>query len=757
MRNFEPHSSEIFTRKEAKCLGIIAGASLGFVSPSAAFKKVNKQILELIEGGELFWRKPWRDGYRFKGKTYGIRNYVTGHGYVGANAWLIHFMNMQLGQNNEEFLTAKQIHARGGKLKKDAVPYPVHAFIKGEKEVKRKDGKKQIEEYVGWVDYVVYPIGHTEGVKPIVRKTNKIADVAEEIVVDAEEILAGMPKRPEIKHGGNRAFYTSAGDYVQMPFKKSFKKAQQYYGVLFHELIHSTGNKKRIGRKFGIKFGDKDYAFEELIAELGSAYLSATCNIEYHTLNNSAAYLKGWAKSVSAELKKDNKFMFRAIYGATKAAKYIIGTTLNKFGEIKRSIKTPKAKKSKTDPNQVKMNFEDLGNATDAGIVFIYRYVKLHGKQTTKKDAKQFLDQLQRAIEKQEIKKDHPYADIIMTIQEQLVKLINALPAKGSVKVEIAKGDEYTALLNNEAQGLGFLPLMIAAAAGKVVEHVVHKRLNKPSELSGVKTKRKKAKAKEIVSPKIHEVKIKKKVLRPDVAKKTIWNDTAARSMKHRISGLGGGFVSADQKAIVKSADTFQLPGELGKFIQDIQPYKYAIVITGDPHAGKTEFVTQLADAFATVGKEVGHFSLEQGGLESKDTRAAVDRNIAGENLTRIKITGEAKNGIATLKQYANKFQVIIVDSWQKLGIPATQFDSLRQQYPNTIWIIIFQQTSDGRTRGGTSANYDSPVVLKVHRVDHTFKNNYVEMIKNRGNDLGFKYMIKDKQTISLNPNTNGS
>jgi hypothetical protein len=160
----------------------------------------------------------------------------------------------------------------------------------------------------------------------------------------------------------------------------------------------------------------------------------------------------------------------------------------------------------------------------------------------------------------------------------------------------------------------------------------------------------------------------------------------------------------------------------------------------------------QLANAFADVGKTVGAFMLEQGGLESKDTQGAIDRNMTKQNLPKIFITGEASKGIESVKEYANQFNVIIIDSWQKLKIPSTKFDDLRHEYPNTVFIIIFQQNGEGGTRGGVSADFDTPVALKVHKVDATFVNNYVEMKKNRGNSqtLSLKYMVKAKKTMSI-------
>lgn len=187
----------------------------------------------------------------------------------------------------------------------------------------------------------------------------------------------------------------------------------------------------------------------------------------------------------------------------------------------------------------------------------------------------------------------------------------------------------------------------------------------------------------------------------------------------------------------------------MGKFMQDLQRYRLTIAITGDPHAGKSEFVKQLVNSFLEENMTCGFFDLEQGGIVSKDTALSIDRNITKENQKRLFVSGEAPKGIDTIKAYANQFDIIVIDSWQKLNIPNTRFDELRQEFPNTIFIIIFQQNSTGGTRGGVTVDYDTPVAIKVHKVDATFKNNYAELIKNRGNAIGENYSLYHKKMLS--------
>ncbi len=133
-----------------------------------------------------------------------------------------------------------------------------------------------------------------------------------------------MPKRPVISDGGDRASYAPALDVVQMPYRETFRSTEDYYSVLFHELGHSTGHKSRLDRKeiedFAA-FGDETYSKEELTAEMCAAFLCGHVGIVERTIDNSAAYIKGWTK----KLKDDPKIVMNASTKAARAAEYVLG------------------------------------------------------------------------------------------------------------------------------------------------------------------------------------------------------------------------------------------------------------------------------------------------------------------------------------------------------------------------------------------------------------------------------------------------
>lgn len=137
--------------------------------------------------------------------------------------------------------------------------------------------------------------------------------------------MIGYVGRPEIINENlDSAFYSPSRDIINMPHKEQFQNSEEYYSTLFHEMVHSTGHLKRLGRFTGeaIKatFGSEIYSKEELVAELGSAMLCGIAGIN-NTIENSASYLQSWLKV----LKNDNKLIVQAAGLAQKACDHILG------------------------------------------------------------------------------------------------------------------------------------------------------------------------------------------------------------------------------------------------------------------------------------------------------------------------------------------------------------------------------------------------------------------------------------------------
>jgi antirestriction protein ArdC len=135
----------------------------------------------------------------------------------------------------------------------------------------------------------------------------------------AEELIHNMGL--DIRFGGDHALYNQSSDSILCPLKHRFEKESQYYSTIFHEIVHLTGHPSRLNRLQRSRFGDQSYAFEELVAELGTSFVTSALGIpQSDNLDNHKAYLANWLDA----LNKDSKFIFQAASAASKAADFIL-------------------------------------------------------------------------------------------------------------------------------------------------------------------------------------------------------------------------------------------------------------------------------------------------------------------------------------------------------------------------------------------------------------------------------------------------
>ena len=313
---------------------------------------ITNMLLEKIEKGDLSWRKSWSIGSGGVGRL-PASNFVTKKAYTGINALILNFL---VDAEHPYWFTFNQIKALGGKLRKGAKYAPVCYYNRifkligtNETITEAQAEKLSREQYLILPFLRYYKAYNASDIEGIDTSYNVPVIKAVEAIKSAEMIVNGMPNRPPINHGGDSAHYQPSTDKVQMPHMADFEKEQEYYGTLFHELVHSTAHKSRIGRSLTGRFGSKDYAFEELIAELGASFLCGEAGILYHTMDNSAAYIKGWAKKLTTIISKDNKFIFKATAQAQKAADFIQALHIEKpKTEDRKPVKKPKVVVAKT-------------------------------------------------------------------------------------------------------------------------------------------------------------------------------------------------------------------------------------------------------------------------------------------------------------------------------------------------------------------------------------------------------------------------
>ena len=275
-----------------------------------AYERITGQIIALLEQGTVPWHKTWKASTGFP------RNLVTRKPYRGINVLLL-----LCGSYESPFwLTCRQANVLGGTIKKGEKAGPV-AFWKRLK-VGEKDSTEEREipllRY-----YHVFNLAQCEGLKNGHPST---LDGTAPLPSKPEDIVAAMPQKPPIKDGFTRAFYSLREDYVGMPGIDRFEGSEQYFATLFHELVHATGHETRLNRSTLTEqagFGSDLYCREELIAEIGAAFLCGHAEIVERTIDNSAAYVAEWLK----RMKDDKKLIVQAAAQAQRAADFVLART----------------------------------------------------------------------------------------------------------------------------------------------------------------------------------------------------------------------------------------------------------------------------------------------------------------------------------------------------------------------------------------------------------------------------------------------
>ncbi len=276
------------------------------------YQIITDKIVELLEKGVVPWHQSW---WTTTPKS------IRGHKYRGINVFLL----ACTPYSSPYWITWDQVKKMGGQVKEsERKNYQQIIFWKRLVVDDTDDAGKKVQKSIPLLRYFrVYNVEQCEGIEvPATDGTEldfNLLDAAEAIVSKYETC-------PEINHGGNRASYNTVSDQVSMPDKERFDSVETYYATLFHELIHSTGHSTRL-KRFGSEdnsiFEQSSYSKEELIAELGAAFLGAESGIGEDTIENSAAYVKSWLK----RLQDDQKLIVLAAAKAQKAADLVLGRT----------------------------------------------------------------------------------------------------------------------------------------------------------------------------------------------------------------------------------------------------------------------------------------------------------------------------------------------------------------------------------------------------------------------------------------------
>lgn len=650
------------------------------VSPDEIYKTVTDLILNTIqEVGFLPWQKEW--------KGTGLptaRNYVTEQPYTGINAVTLPYdtkiVNGKLviiepKEKDIYYLTFNQIKELGATLKagskgrivtyfnfvfnyndtkKDLRFNTVNAtdfskFAKKNK-ISEADMNENLEKYPILKYYNVFKATDCTNLP-----AKKPKPVNAEPIEIAEKIIELYPNSPKIVIGQEeRAFYRGGGsDTVFMPKITAFSSESYYYSTFFHELIHSTGSHKRLDRNMTGKFGNADYAFEELIAELGAVFLCAETGILFKTIENSAKYLKNWNARLVGKMKEDKRFFFKAAAMAQKGVNYILDLNDEREPAYRKHFENQKAKETV--------------------------------KKAAAKKEKPATAKVENVPNGQKMAKERPNY---------------SRKRKYIPKPKVDKNGQ-TALFG--ADGL----------KGYEVENV-------PEAVEEIAVEEK-------------TITVQPQIVVPIQPAKTI-------SKNPNVQKIG----STNDAA---PSEFYTIDGEIGKYFQQVEKkpvHSVVITLDGEQGAGKTTMLYKIMNAFALPGNNCLFISGEEHPTSSLATKKTADY-ISPAAKQYIDTIGEVAN-VEELYALIALYDIIFIDSWQKLlrMVGTIQLDEdLRKRFHGKVFVIIFQQTTTGRTKGGAEVVFDGDIITKLVKMPR-FADNYSYFDKNR-------YTLVPLETIRYN------
>jgi antirestriction protein ArdC len=308
---------------------------------SDIYLDVTQKIVTALDQGVIPWIKPWSPAHHGALQPFPV-NAVTGRAYSGINIPLLWAEARLKGYTQDRWLTFNQARKAGGHIRKDehatlAVLYKPMSREQqddtGQPLLDEQGNAKQVQ-FAILRTHCLFNIEQTEGVENLdveVIVPDEGApfanhDLAEQLLIDSG---ARIDHRP-----GDEAFYQTIADRIQLPTKPQFNTEGDYYATALHELTHWTGHHLRLKREGIIgqhRFGTSEYAFEELVAEMGAAFLCALTGIQGELRHE--GYIASWLKL----LKDDKRAIFRASGHARDAADFLLELQHRKQEDLPQS------------------------------------------------------------------------------------------------------------------------------------------------------------------------------------------------------------------------------------------------------------------------------------------------------------------------------------------------------------------------------------------------------------------------------------
>ena len=294
------------------------GKQTGKQRQEGIYERVTGNVIELLERGVKPWTQPWAAG---EGCDMPLR--YNGQGYRGINVLILWAEALDAGYTAPYWMTYRQGQELGGQVRRGEHSVQVVYYgtaIKGEQQESNGDGEDGRKVFRFLRTFNVFNAEQFDGLPERYHAREVQRGPAAERRPQLDHFIHNT--HADIRHGGGRAFYRMPDDFIQVPDYAAFADAEKYYATVAHELTHWTRHPSRLNRDMGRKsWGDEGYAAEELVAELGAAFLGAELGLRPDHVEDHAAYMAGWLKV----LKNDRRFIFIAAAKAQEAADYLLG------------------------------------------------------------------------------------------------------------------------------------------------------------------------------------------------------------------------------------------------------------------------------------------------------------------------------------------------------------------------------------------------------------------------------------------------
>lgn len=280
------------------------------------YQKITDAIVVALEQGVRPWQKPWTASHGEGRITRPLR--ANGQPYHGINVLMLWSAALERGFKSRTWMTFRQALALGGCVRKGETGTLVVYADKIVRTETNEQGQEAEHAIPFMKGYTVFNVEQIDGLPAQFYGKPLEPLAAVERIGHAEAFFAATGV--QVDHGGSQACYIPSLDRVRMPAIEFFRDAEGYYATLGHECIHWTRHASRLARDFGRKrFGDQGYAMEELVAELGAAFLMADLGLTPDIRDDHASYVANWIKV----LKNDKRAIFTAASYAQRAADFL--------------------------------------------------------------------------------------------------------------------------------------------------------------------------------------------------------------------------------------------------------------------------------------------------------------------------------------------------------------------------------------------------------------------------------------------------